>query len=518
MNFARGLIQRAKGFLGKAQATPDTDPQQFFSSLGALPNPDPILRQMGMAETVYRSIMMDAHVMGEIRSIRGSFRSYSYRIDVGDETPAAAAAQELCERWMASKPPNEVSDWLEVMWQMCSAILTGYKPHELVWNYGIDGKLVPVEVSDRANRRIVFAPDAKPLLVTKEFPRGAPVEPYDFVISRHMATVDNPYGMALLSSCFWPWTFKTGGWRYFVKYCERHGLPWPVGRYPVGTGEKEQDELADALASMVESGYLVVQEGTGIELLVPQGGSGSAPQQALITLANREMSKALTSQAMIGEQLEVGSRAAADTAQVRQNSVHDSDRDISAAGMNQIFAFITKFNFGDKVAPPTLAFFKQEKAGKERAETYDTARKAGARPSKKAMLSELAIPAAEDDADALLPDAKPEAAPKPPPGKPKLQAVNFSKVPGHAFAKAMGMTDDQALQLASDAADKVIADQMIEPIALMLADFEAQGKTLLEFKDALQDLVGQMDDTGLREVLDAAMSYSILRGAATSAP
>lgn len=519
MSTVRGLIQSVKGWLGKPVATAETDPERFFASLASLPNPDPILRQMGKADAVYRSIMMDAHVMGEIRSIRGSFRSHEYRLKVGTENDAkAAAAMELCQSWMKSGPPNPVADWMEVMWQMCSCILTGYKAHELVWNYNADGMLVPSEVADRPGRRILFDSAASPLLVSKATPTGAPVEPYQFAISRHMATTDNPYGLALLSSCFWPWTFKTGGWRYFVKYCERHGLPWPVGRYPQGTGETEQDALADALASMVESGYLVVQEGTGIELLVPQGGSGAAPQQALITLANREMSKALTSQAMIGEQLEVGSRAAADTAQTRQNSVHDSDRDIAAASMSQIFRWITFFNFGEGVAPPRLEFFKQENAGKDRAETYDTARKAGAKPSRKAMLIELGIPEAEDASDELLPDAKPDVKPPLPAAKPNLKLLNFSAVPGFSFAKAAGMTDDEALQLATDAADQVIADQMIEPIARMLAEFEASGKTLLEFNDALQDMVGQMDDVGLREVLDRALSYSILRGAATDAP
>jgi phage gp29-like protein len=519
MNTVRGLIQGVKGWLGKPIATTDTDPEHFFSALSYLPNPDPILRQMGKADAVYRSIMTDAHVIGEIRSIRGSFRSHEYRLKVGvGDDAKAQAALELCQAWMGSAPPNKVADWLEVMWQMCSCIFTGYTAHELVWNYNAQGQLVPVEVVDRPGRRVRFDGSANPLLISKGNLFGAPVEPYQFVISRHMATSDNPYGAALLSSCFWPWTFKTGGWRYFVKYCERHGLPWPVGRYPQGTDPKEQDDLADALASMVESGYLVVQEGTGIELLVPQGGSGTAPQQALITLANREMSKALTSQAMIGEALEVGSRAAADTAQVRQNSVHDSDRDIAAASMSQIFRWITLFNFGEGVAPPTLEFFKQESAGKERAETYDVARKAGAKPSRKAMLIELGIPEAEDASDELLPDVKALPVPLVPEAKPKLKLVNFAAVPGYSFAQAAGVTDDEALQLATDAADQAIEDNMIEPIALMLAKFEADGKTLVEFNDALQDMVGQMDDTGLREVLDRALSYSILRGAATNAP
>ena len=104
------------------------------------------------------------------------------------------------------------------------------------------------------------------------------------------------------------------------------------------------------------------------------------------------------------------------------------------------------------------------------------------------MLIELGIPEAEDAADELLPDARPAAAPKLPTEKPKLELVNFSAVPGYTFAKAAGMTDDEALQLATDAADQVIEDSMIAPIAQMLAEFEASGKTLQEFSDALQDM------------------------------
>jgi phage gp29-like protein len=512
----RGLIKNMTGWLGKPLATPDSDPQRYFGTLFSLPNPDPILREMGRADQVYFSIMADPHVIGEIRSIRGSFRSHQYRLSVGSANDSkAAAAMELCAQWMASQSPNAVSDWLEVMWQMSASIFTGYRVHELVWEL-VDGKYLPTQVLDRPGRRFRFDMNAAPLLISRDSWQGKPVEPYQFVVSRHMPTTDNPYGMALLSSCFWPWTFKTGGWRYFVKYCERHGLPWPVGRYPAGTSESEQDALAEALGSMMEAGYIVMQEGNGVELLVPNGSSsGNLPQQNLISLCNREMSKALTSQAMVGEQLDVGARAAADTAKVRQDEVHDSDRDIAAASMAQIFKWITLFNFGEGVSPPKLEFFKQEAAGKGRAETYQIAANMGAMPSRKAMLEELDIPAAENDADALLP--KGIGAPQLPSTGDNPTPVNFSAVAGFTFAKAAGMTEDEAMQLAADAADQTIEDKMIAPIYQMLVQFEAEGKSLADFQTALEGMVGQMDDEGLREVIDRALTYSMLRGAVTQA-
>ncbi|MCU7371607.1 DUF935 domain-containing protein [Paucibacter sp. O1-1] len=514
------FFRSMKGRLGRPQAGYDTDPH-FFSAIAALPNPDTILRNLGQAEKVYFSIMADAHVIGDVRSIRGSFRSHQYRVVAGNEDdPKSVAAKDLCEQWMDSAPPNALADWLEVMWQMSSSIFTGYRAHELVWEMQ-NGKYLPSQVIDRPNRRFQFSHAGEPLLLSRGNMQGAPVEPYQFVISRHMADTTNPYGVALLSSCFWPWTFKTGGWRFFVKYCERHGLPWPVARYPMGTSEEEQDQLEEALQNMLEASYVMAPEGTSLELLTPStNSSGTLPQESLINLANREMSKALTGQAMVAELQGTGSRAASDTAQRRQDSINDSDRDISAGSVGHIFKWITLFNFGDGIAPPTLEFFQHEKAGKDRAETYQIAADMGARPSKSAMLEELDIPEAENDADALLPGGKRSAKPgqKPPAQAEQPTQIELMRsLAGFEFAKAAGMTDDEAIQLATDAADQAIEDHMIAPVAAMLARFEGEGKTLAEFKAALEDLVGEMDDEGLREVLDRALSYSILRGAATQA-
>lgn len=512
------LMRGLRGAFGQPLAGADTDPQRFFSALLAMPNPDTILRKMGRAEETYFSILQDPHVIGDVRSIRGSFRSQEWRLLAGDEGDAKSlGALELCEQWMTNTQPNPVApDWMEVMWQMTSAIFSGYRPHELVWGMDVGGKYLPAQVIDRPTRRIVFNGSAEPLLITRANMLGAPFEPYRFVISRHMADTNNPYGLALLSACFWVWTFKTGGWRYFVKYCERHGLPWPFAQYPQGTGEGDLDQLESALRDMLEAGYIMAPTGTELQLLSPSiSSSSNLPQQSLIELANREMSKALTGQAMVAELQGVGSRAASETAKSRQGEINDADRDIAVSSMGEIFRWITLFNFGDGVAPPRIEFYKPEKAGKDRAETYQVAANMGARPSRSAMLEELGIPQAETDEDALQPAARPAQAEPPKPAQPR--ALDFSAVPGWTFAKAVAMTDDEAVELATEAADRAIEDRMIAPVADMLARFEREGKTLAEFHAALSDLVGELDDEALREVIERAMGFAILRGAATQA-
>ncbi|MGK8199551.1 phage portal protein family protein [Burkholderia cepacia] len=494
------LVRSVRGVFGQQAAAADTDPY-FFGRLHMLPNPDPVLRAMGVADTVYASIMADAHVIGEIRSIRGEFRGMDYRVVTWAEDDAKAQqARDLCERWMQGFRPNMVvTDWLEIMWQMLSAIFTGYRVHELVWD-AWDGFVVPVNVIDRPNRRFGFDVDAQLMLKTRAEPVGAVVEdPYRFIVSRHVATMSNPYGSPLLSGCFWPWTFKTGGWKYFVKFCERHGLPWPVARYGLGASEAEQDQLAQAIEAMIDSGYAVVPEGTGVELLVANTSGSMLPQESLINAANREMSKCLTGQAMIAELQNVGARAATETAMKRQSDINDSDRDIASASMSQIFRWITTFNFGEDVPSPELEFFQINAAGKDRAETYQIAANMGARPSRKAMLEELNIPQAADDADALLP------APK------QAPAAEFAAADDAVLIES-AQAEDVRVRSAADAADAALEAAVIEPIARMLDQAERDGRSLADIQAELTKLVGEIDNAELIGVMRQALQWSYAQG------
>lgn len=521
-NYISAITTKLKAMLGMRIAGPDTDPQRWLSTLYALPNPDPILRSMGRADVVYESMLRDPQVISDVRSIRGEFMGYSQRINAGNSgDPRSVAARDLCEAWMAGVRPSELCDWREVMWQMISATLTGYRAHEPVWDVykgsasELRGYILPTQVIDVPNRRVRFNADGQGMLISTTALLGQVVEPHKLIITRHMPTCENPYGLALLSCIFWVWTFKTGGWRAFVKYCERHGLPWPVGRYPEGADDKTINGLAASLEAMLESAYAVVQDGNKVELLTPTSSGTNLPQERLIELANREISKTLTSQAMLTELFGTGSRAATETASKRQSSVNAGDVAISGHGMDQLFHWITFFNFGPEVAPPTLEHYRNTVAGKDRAETYEIARKSGARPSRGAMLKELGIPAAADDADALLPDSPAASPPPPRPPAPAPAPISFSRaqVPFFEYARGAGMTESEAIDLAAQAADDAIEQHMLAPVAQMLAEFERQGKTLDDVILALGDMVGgPMTDDALREVLSSAMQYAVARG------
>lgn len=277
---------------------------------------------------------------------------------------------------------------------------------------------MPAKLLDRPNRRFAYAPDGALRVLTREQPLyGVPAEEAYFLLNRHMPSYDNPYGVALFSSCFWPHLFKTAGFRFTVKFCERVGIPFPVGTYPAGTLDADIQKLNDALESLLEAGWASYQEGGAITLLESKvaGGGGKLVQQQLIELCNSEMSKVLSSQTLSTEQPNSGSRAAAETHRGRSADVSQSDREYIAYAYDHLWRLITRFNDGEDAVgdAPRSEFLSEEAATKDRAEIYQIAINAGLDPSRKAMAADLGIELADqsDPEDRLRPTTPPPTAP-----------------------------------------------------------------------------------------------------------
>lgn len=477
------------------QAGRETDPA-FYRALSVLPNPDVVLRKAGKSESVFDAIQADAHVIGELRAVRAGMLRFEHRVVPAGDSPQEQLAAELCRQWLAKKPAPGMT-WPDVIWNMGTAIFRGFRVHEIEWEY--DGKyLMPKQIVDRPNRRFAFDHDNNLRVRTRQKPtHGDLADNYRFLVTRHMPSHENPYGQALFSSCFWPYIFKHGGFKFFVKLCERFGLPFPIGKYPAGTPEHEQNKLAEALETLVEAGYAVFQEGGSVELLESSSLTGSPVQQLLIHESNREMSKALTSQSLATEQNNTGARAASETARTRETSVHESDREVIAFTFDEAFRWITELNVGQDVKPPTFEFYEEQEARKERAEVYEIASRISDSVSRKAMHKELNIPMAEDSLDKL-----PQGGTRP---MMPFSAPEPCECCGqHSFADAG--------QPLLDEADDIIEKDFIAPIARMLSQFENDGKSLNEFRDALANLYSGMDTNRLAEITTQALTYQWLQG------
>jgi phage gp29-like protein len=217
-----------------------------------------------------------------------------------------------------------------------------------------------------------------------------------------MASFDNPYGVALLSCCFWAYTFKHNGFRFFVKFCEKYGIPWAIGKYPAGTSVEQQNVLANSLARMVEDAVAAIPDGGEVQLIESGSAGQTLPQERLIDLCNREMSKALTSQTLATEIQGTGSYAASKTHRDREQDVNKSDRQMDMDSMNALLSWVTEINFAN-AKPPKFEFYSESEARKDWVDVFEGARGYLDIPVSFAY-SQLQIPVPVDG-EAVLPGA-----------------------------------------------------------------------------------------------------------------
>jgi phage gp29-like protein len=257
---------------------------------------------------------------------------------------------------------------------MYEAVLYGFDLKEIVWDYS--GKyLMPVELIDVPRRRVLFTPYGLPLIRTRGNFLGEPLNSNNYLLTRHRHTVDNPYGFAALSSCYWLVNFKRMVMEYYVKFIERHGSPWAIGKYPPGTDATGIDTILNQLASMLDSACAAVPDNVAVEFMEATSSGEKMIHSGFIDVVNSELSKAILSSTLGVEITDQGSRAAATTHLESENMVSEAHRKLVASSMNKLFRLVTDFNFGEKVRSPYFEFFEESEAKKTVAESFDILRK-----------------------------------------------------------------------------------------------------------------------------------------------
>lgn len=451
-----------------------------------LPNPDTVLRRLGRDQQMFDQILYDAHVMGEMRSIRAGLLDFEWRIVPGDESRAARKSADLAREIMA-RAPAPLGEWSDTLWTMAGSVWRGYAVHEVVWRK--DGAtVVPDRILDRPNRRIVFRPSGEARLLTQASQwEGEEIPDRTLLITRHMASYDNPYGVAVLSSCFWPYIFKHSGYRYLTTFCERFGLPWVVGKVPAGLYEQRADDVETRLLKMVRNAIAVVSDDTEVTTLQhQQAGAANLPQERLIASCNREISKALTSQTLASEHVGDGSRAAAETHRGREQAVNMSDRALISSTLNRLFRWVTDINAGPVVASPRHEFYEESAAQTEWAEVYETARHYLPIPVAGAY-ERLGITPPDGD-EAVLPAGRSA----PPAGRPPSEFA----IPADPVERGL----DALIQAVDDPEQSIeVGEALARPL---LAAIERDPDLLL---GRLAESYSDLDADGLQELLARAM-------------
>lgn len=345
----RGLWVSPSEFVSFAEPTKTLTEQiasrsrsiDFFGLGMYLPNPDPILKSQGRDICIYRELRTDPLVGGCIRRRKAAVKSLERGLERGRAT-------EQVFRFIRDMLDN--MDISRIIGEMTDAVLYGYQPCEIMWEKSAKSWTV-VDIVGKPPEWFQFDNDNLLRFRAKGGGlEGEAVPLNKFVVPRQDATYDNPYGFPDLSMCFWPVTFKKGGMKFWVRFAEKYGSPWVIGKHPRGTAQGEIDLLLDSMEEMVEDAVAAIPDDSSIEIKEAAGKADSSDiYQNLITLARSEISIALLGQNQTTEAY--SNRASAQAGLEVTSDIRDADADIVVSAINQVIKMAVSLNFGDVNCP-----------------------------------------------------------------------------------------------------------------------------------------------------------------------
>jgi phage gp29-like protein len=313
-----------------------------------LPNPDPVLKRMGCDITVYKEIQADAYVRGCAKGRKSAVLGLERGLERGT---AKSREAKIIEDLLKDLPLQRI------IAEMLEATQFGYAPMEVMWGK-VGNWILPVDVKGKPQFWFLFDAQDQLRLRLLSDPMGEVCPDRKFLLPRQEATYENPYGFPDLSACFWPATFKKGGMKFWVEFCEKYGQPFMIGKLPRNASDQEKKKLLDALDSMVQDAIGTIPDDNSVEI---KESAGKAASSALFRDL-RQACKEEISVVQLGHEGgalstsgKLGNEIMADT--VRRDIV-DADKAIVETEMNKLIEWIWDYNFsGDR---PTWSMWHKE--------------------------------------------------------------------------------------------------------------------------------------------------------------
>ncbi|NJD38439.1 MAG: DUF935 family protein [Geobacter sp.] len=395
-----------------------------------LPNPDPVLKAQGKDIQVYTDLLIDDRVGGGLINRTGAAKSLVCSIERGtSSTRQFKAVKDV----FAGLKINAIIETI------LKARGYGYAPIEVIWGskYGLT---VPLELVGKPQRWFVYGQANDLRFRSRDhLMDGEELPSHKFICPTNEASYDNPYGLGLLSRCFWPVVFKKGGWRFWIQFSEKYGQVWPIGKLPRSAGTEQQNEMLDTLARMIQDGVAVIPDDGTVDFKESgTKGATSALYKDIIGEANNAISTIWLGHAGAGESTpgKLGGESAATAV---RDDIRDDDANLIAETLQQVVNWICEINWGSVADAPLVELKQKEQIDTTQAERDDKLTQAMERSGKRLTTAYYIKTYSLDPEDI-------EDTPANPPASPEGSAPPFDKggPGGIAFADPAPDTQDSA--------------------------------------------------------------------------
>ncbi len=290
----------AKGQIYTEQAT-----SQLLEMLTRLPDVDEVLKKAGIRRDRLRALMSDDEISQAFETRQDALTSTPWRLEPS-EGDAAVFIELTLKKWLDSALNSAFQarpygySVIEAVYEQTPEGLTtfkflGEKPFE--W------------FEPKSDGRLIYYPSNGVGGTT-----GVEVDQqYKFFLTRCKATYRQPYGEALLSRLYWPWFFRTNGWKFWAKFLERFGSPLLVGK------SRNNAAMRDALLNAHSQAVIAIDLNDSIDTVgAGQSANGGQAFDTFEQANIRRIQKVILGQTLTSGTDGSGSRALGD--------VHDSVR------------------------------------------------------------------------------------------------------------------------------------------------------------------------------------------------
>ena len=257
---AKGQVieSRARRFI--QTATRQAANGEFETTIDKLPNPSQILTDKGETIEIFDKIAEQIDVAAAINDYQSGMSSMDYNVQSNIENSKRVA---FYLDYIASIDTDEIIE------QALKARDYGYSPMEVTSWKRYKGKTVPRTIEakpqkwfgyDRTNR-LRFYSKANPNtgdLVTEKWPNK-------FIVPRHKATYENPYGKGLLDLAYWTAVGLNGNFEFMMTFLEEDGRDKWVVKHPRNAEAKEINDALNAAYELRNNGVAAIPEGNEFE-------------------------------------------------------------------------------------------------------------------------------------------------------------------------------------------------------------------------------------------------------------
>lgn len=323
-----------------------------------LPRIDKLLKFKPDLAEAYEDIMNDGHLQGLIRSRKSGTLSLDWELQVDK------VDKQITELIYKVLDNTDIYDLMDTI---LDARLFGMQPIELVWD-NVDGFFIPVDISGRPFQWFGFDAENNLRFMGESFGEdGEECHPDKYLIPKNDASYLNPYGVGLLSMCYWNVYFKKHGKDYWAEFCEKFGSPWVIGNILQSTDEDKDRLLIESnLTSLVSSNVMVKNKNWDVDIVSP-----SVKQSGDIFEQFLNDSKSENAIIFLGHEASTQSTAGKlgndQNALAVAERLIQEDKRLVQKTMNVLIKKVCAYNFPNTTDIPYFIFFEEENLNLEKA-------------------------------------------------------------------------------------------------------------------------------------------------------